>query len=93
MGQAPFPFAVAQDGTCATNDNENACIKFLNESLYKRKFTLHVLMNVGQGNFRDEKTVIVQKISQKYPYEDIKKLVWYSRVPIAFQKIPGKILE
>ena len=58
MDQAPLPFVVPQDLTCATEDDENAHASAPAEALRKPQFAAHIFCNAGKGEDRDSCTAL-----------------------------------
>lgn len=49
MDQVPYPFVVNQDTTFADEGDEDVYICAPSDSLRKRQFTLHCVLNAGVG--------------------------------------------
>ena len=59
MDQVPLPFVVNQDHTFTTQDDDHVHISAPSDSLRKRQFTMHVVMNSGKGDKRQSYVDVV----------------------------------
>jgi len=50
MDQVPLPFVVNQYYTYTEQDDKTIHVKSPAETLRKRQFTMHIVMNAGRGN-------------------------------------------
>ena len=50
MDKAPFPFVVNHDSTLTTHENNDIHIYAPSDSLRKRQFTMHVVVNSGAAD-------------------------------------------
>jgi hypothetical protein len=50
MDQVPLPFVNGQDDTFTMEEDDDVNIKCLQELLFKRQCTMHLVVNSGQGN-------------------------------------------
>jgi len=53
MDQVPLPFAVGQDNTCTTGDDNDVQVAAQSDGLRKRQFTMHIHINAGRGGLAD----------------------------------------
>ena len=50
MDQVPLPFVVSQEFTFTLEEDSNVHITCPSEALRKRQWTMHVVVNAGEGN-------------------------------------------
>jgi hypothetical protein len=54
MDQVPLPFVVSQDTTYTTTEDKDVHIAGTGKGdLRKRQFTMHIVMNAGEGDMAD----------------------------------------
>ena len=61
MDQVPLPFVVSQEFTFTLHEDKNIHITCPNEALRKRQWTMHVIVNAGEGDTRHAWVDLVSK--------------------------------
>ena len=52
MDQVPLSFVVSQEFTFTIQDDNNVHITYPNKALRKRQWTMHIIVNTGEGDSR-----------------------------------------
>ena len=74
MDQVPLSFAILQDATHTTENDQNAHISALIEALRKRQFTMCIFCNAGEREDRNSYAVLVYKESPNSQRTQIEKM-------------------
>ena len=61
MDQVPLPFVVSQEFTFTLHEDNNVHITCHNEALRKRQWTMHIIVNAGEGDSRHAWVDLVSK--------------------------------
>ena len=85
MDQVPLPFVVSQEFTFTIEDDTNIHITCPSDSLRKRQFTMHVVVNAGQDEARHAWVDLVSKGSGKR-IKDAEKQRYHPEVNMFWQK-------
>ena len=85
MDQVPLPFVVSQEFTFALQEDVNIHINCPNKALRKRKWTMHIVINAGDGNSRHGWVDLVNKGQGKRISQE-EKARYNSKIDMFWQK-------
>ena len=90
MDQVPLPFVVSQDTTFTTHTDTDVHIHRTGkgERLRKRQFTMHIYMNVGEGDKRDGyvELICLGKVIDGARFSLAEQSAWDKDVKMYFQQ-------
>ena len=81
-----MPLVASQETTCVVHDDVDVNLSYLNESLRKIKFVVHIILSAGEADDIQSCTVLICKGSPRGRRAKIEKLAWSQRVSMIFQK-------
>ena len=87
MDQVPLPFAVSQDNTYTTGDDNDVHIAAQSDGLRKRQFTMHIYINAGRGDFADGYVELIcrGKVMHGTRFTLAERQAWNPAVKMFFQ--------
>ena len=89
MDQVPLPFVVSQDSTYTIDEDTDVQVAGHGKGdLRKRQFTMHIMMNSGEGELRDGYVELIcrGKIIDGSRFSLAERSQWNKNVPMYFQK-------
>ena len=84
--QMTSPFAVSMDSMRTLEEDVPVHISCQDEALRKRKFTMDVAINAGEGDKRGGCRILIFKGDFVGRKKMVEKLAWNERVPMHFEK-------